>query len=205
MGTAVPCPARRLQTSPGMVPFVLAVLLAAAAEPALEETQQAAARNAAGDRGEDASRTLRARRAHWAPVVRAQLGFKQDERARRGVFRNAPLLEDDTADGRVLGIVLQWDFAQVVYGREESQLALAHAHLARLRTDAATQAARLWTQRRLKRLSLLSAPPGAPRLGPALELLGLTAELDALTGGLFHDALAREEADCAALSGEAKP
>ncbi len=189
-----------------MFAFALVVLLAAAAaEPGLEETQQAAAHRAAGDSGDDASRTLRARRAHWAPALRAQLGFKQDERARRGVFRNAPLLEDDTGDGRAWGVVLQWDFAQVVYARDESQLALAHAHLARLRTDAAAQAAKLWTQRRLKRLSVLSTPAGVPRLAPALELLALTAELDALTGGLFHDAFAREEAACASLAGEGKP
>ncbi len=186
-----------------MLAFALVVSIAFfEAEPGLEATQQAAAHKAAGDSVDDASRTLRARRAHWAPVLHAQLGLKQDERARRGVFRSAPLIEDDTSAGRAGSVVLQWDFAQLIYAREESSLALAHAHLARLRTDAASQAAKLWTQRRLKRLSL---PSGAQRLGAALELISLTAELDALTGGLFHDALAREEAECASLSGEAKP
>jgi hypothetical protein len=186
-----------------MLALALFMLLAAAgAEPGLEETQQAAAHRAAGDTADDASRTVRARRAHWAPVLHAQLGFKQDDKARRGVFRSAPLIEDDTGDGRAFGVVLQWDLAQVIYAREESALALAHAHLARLRSEAMAQAAKLWTQRRLKRLSL---PSGAPRLAAALELLNLTAELDALTGGLFHDALAREEAECASLSGEPKP
>lgn len=187
-----------------MVALALAVLLAAA-EPGLEETQQAAARTAAGEAADDASRAQRARRAHWAPVVRGQVGFKQDERARRGVFRNAPLLEDDTGDGRVWAVALQWDLAQVIYAREESSLALTHAHLARLRSEAAAQAARLWTERRLKQLSLSSAPPGAQRLAAALELMALTAGLDALAGGLFHEALAREEAACASLAGEAKP
>ena len=188
-----------------MVGSALAVLLAAAAaEPGLEETQQAAPLKAAGDPAGDASRTLRARRAHWAPVLRGQLGFKQDDRARRGVIRNAPLVEDDTGDGRALGVVLQWDFAQLIYSRDESQLALAHAHLARLRTDAATQAGKLWTQRRLKRLSVSSSPPGPQRLAASLELLDLTAQLNALTGGLFHDALAREEGECVTLTGEEK-
>lgn len=186
-----------------MVALALAVILAAG-EPGLEDTQRAAARVAGGAAEDDAGRTLRARRSHWAPVLRAQAGLKDDDRTRRGVFRNAPLAEDDQGDGRALAVTLQWDFAQVVFAREETQLALAHAHLARLRSEAASQAAKLWTQRRLK---LLALPParGAARLAALLEVLSLTAGLDALTGGLFHDALAREEAECAAPGPEGKP
>jgi len=52
-------------------------------------------------------------------------------------------------------VTLTWDFAQLVYAREESQLALAHVHLARVRREAADRAASLWVERRQKRASML--------------------------------------------------
>lgn len=168
------------------------------AEPGLSEAQEAAARRAGGEPAEDVSRTARARRAHWAPAVRGQAGVRQDERTRRGELRLAPLREDDAALSHIWGLTVMWDLSQIVYAREESQLALAHAHLARVRREAADKAAQLWIERRRTRLSLAELPPGPRRLEVRLELLRLTAQLDALTGGLFGDSLAREEAACAA-------
>ena len=181
--------------------LLLAEPVAAAGEPAepgLSETQEAAARRAGGETAEDASRTARARRAHWAPAVRGQAGMRQDERTRRGELRLAPLREDDAGLSHIWGITVTWDLAQIVYAREESQLALAHAHLARLRREAADKAAQLWIERRRTRISLAELPPGPRRLEVRLELLRLTGQLDALTGGLFRDSLEREEAACAA-------
>jgi hypothetical protein len=57
----------------------------------------------------------------------------------------------------------------------------------------------LWVDRVRARLALMGIPPGPRRLEAQLEMLRLTAELDALTGGLFRDALAREERTCAEL------
>ena len=95
-------------------------------------------------------------------------------------------------------VTLTWDFAQLVYGREESQLALAHVHLARVRREAADRAAALWVERRQKRASM-QALSGAAWREAALELLRATAELDAVTGGLYRDLVGREEAE---LTGE---
>jgi len=166
-------------------------------EPSLPEAQAAAARLAGGVAEEDGARTFRARSAHWAPAVRGQWGARDDQRSRRGEFRLAPLIEDDLGTGHSWAVTVTWDFSQVVYAREESQIALAHAHLARVRREAAERAGKLWVDRARARIALESLPPGPRRLEARLELLRLTAELDAATGGLFRDALSREEAACA--------
>lgn len=176
-----------------MLAFALSVALAA--EPGLDETQAAAARTAAGLAADDESRVARARRAHWAPVLRGQLAGKDSVKSRRGQVRLAPLVEDDTSDEKDWGVALQWDFAQIIYARDETQVALANAHLARLRRDASEAAAKLWIERRKRSAAWSVAPPGPARDALALLLLETTASLDALTGGLFHDVLLREQAE----------
>jgi hypothetical protein len=174
------------------------LLLAAAAppEPSLVETQEAAARAAGGTAGDDASREARARKAHWAPQLRAQGQLRDDQKVRDGVYRLAPLHEQDLGTGQAVSLMLSWDFSQVVYAREESQLALANAHLARLRREAGEKAAQLFVERRKALLLWQSSPPGPARAEACLAALSLTAQLDALTAGLFHDAVSLEEAAC---------
>jgi hypothetical protein len=156
------------------------------------QTQQAAARVAGGTAADDAWRLERARDAHWAPQLRGDLNGKQDARSREGEFRLAPLRENDLGAARGWAVTLTWDFSQVIFAREETQLALAHAHLARLRDQASTRAAALWLERRRAKATWLSQHTTES----CMQLLQLTAELDALTDGLFRDALAREEAAC---------
>src|SRR3954470_7299112 len=84
----------------GILPSALATLvwlLAAAspAEPGLAETQAAAARAAGGSAAEDDSRAERARISHWAPQLRAQGLVRDDEKSREGVYRLAPIQEQD--------------------------------------------------------------------------------------------------------------
>ena len=188
-----------LQT--GALVIAIALLCAATAgEPALVEAQAAAQRTAGGSAAEDAARTARLRRSHWAPVLRGQLLRRDDLRDRAGELRGYPLVQQDSAVANTWSIILTWDFAQLLYAREESQLALAHVHLARVRREAADRAAELWVERRQKRASLGSLS-GAARREAALELLRLTAELDAVTGGLYRELLAREEAELAGEGG----
>jgi hypothetical protein len=169
---------------------------AAAAEPSLAEAQEAAARVAGGTTGDEASREARARRSHWAPQVRAQGQFRDDEKTRAGEYRLAPLREQDVTAGRNWSLALTWDFSQVIFAREETQLALAQAHLARARREAAAKAAQLWIERRQARVAWLARPAGPARAEACFGLLRLTADLDALTGGLFREALARCETAC---------
>ena len=201
--------ARRLHDAPAAGPFsdavgvrlsgLLAVLwlLAAPAgralEPGLLVTQEAAARAAGGAAAEDAARLSRARSAHWAPQLRAQGGEREDDRLRAGEYRGAPVREQDAGAGRNWSLSLSWDFAQLIFAREETQLAATQARLARTRRDAAEKAAALWIERREARALWLRTRTR----DACFALLRLTAELDALTCGLFDDAVEREESACA--------
>jgi len=170
-------------------------LLAAAAqdpEPGLLETQEAAARMAGGSEAQDAARLARARNAHWAPQLRGQAVSRDEEKSRNGEYRLTPLREQDALAGRVWTVALTWDLSQVIFAREETQLALAHAQLARVRKEAAERGAQLWFERRQARAHWLAARTRESCLG----LMRVTAALFALTGALFRDALAREEAAC---------
>jgi hypothetical protein len=166
----------------------------ALAEPTLLEAQAAAARTAAGSASSDADRSARLRASHWAPALRGQLLRRDDVRSRAGEYRGYPIRQDDAAAAHTWAITLTWDFAQLLYAREESQLALAHVHLARVRREAAEKAASLWIERREKRASLRELS-GAARREAVLDALRISAELDALTGGLYRDIVAREEAE----------
>jgi hypothetical protein len=175
--------------------------LPALAEPTLGEAQEAAMRTSAGLAADDAARIARARAARWAPVLRAQAGLRDDERTRRGEVRLAPLIENDLGKSRAWAVVAQWDLAQLVYSRDEGQLALAHVHLARVRQKAAETAGRLYEERWRKRVFLrlhADAPPGE-LVDALLGLLRATAGLDALTGGLYREQLAQAEGDLARL------
>ena len=183
------------------VAFAAAGAFPALAEPSLGEAQQAAMRTAAGLAADDAARISRARAARWAPLLRAQAGLRADERSRRGDGRLAPLVENDLGKSRAWAVVAQWDLAQLVYSRDEGQLALAHVHLARVRQKAAETAARLYEERWRRRVFLrlhADSPPGE-RLDALLGLLRATAGLDALTGGLYREQLAEAEGDLARL------
>jgi hypothetical protein len=178
------------------VSLLAAAVLAAEEEPGMVEVQEAAARAAGGTSKEDASRASRARLAHWAPQLRGQAQLRDDAKSRLGEFRLAPLREQDVSVGRAWAVVLAWDFSQVVYARDESQIALANAHLARVRREAAEKAAQLYVDRHRARARWLSQEPGPERTVACFDLLKLTAELDALTAGLLRDAVASEEQAC---------
>ena len=68
-----------------------------------------------------------------------------------------------------------------------------HLQLARVRRDAADRAAQLWIERRQAQALWIVARTRES----CFALLRATAALVALTGGLFRDAAAREEAACA--------
>ena len=171
------------------------MLAAAAADPGLLEVQEAAARVAAGLAADDVSRESRARAAHWAPQLRAQGGAKTSDEFRTGQRYNAPLVEEDVGTGTNWSVLLSWDFAQVVFAKEETQLALAHAHLEQIRREARTRAAELWIDRKRELALFAGLPAGPQRAAACLVALRLTAQLESVTG-LYREALSREEAAC---------
>jgi hypothetical protein len=179
---------------------VLAICLSIAAAagpglPGLFEAQEAAARLAAGLASEDASREARARAAHWTPQLRAQGSVRASDENRAGQRYGSPLIEDDVGSVQTWSVLLTWDLSQVVFAREETQLALAHARLAQLRQEARAKVSEVWVER-LRELARFAQAPPAQRLSACLSALQLTARLDALTGGLFRMAVEREELVC---------
>ena len=190
-GAAAPTPSSPVSPKFGAWTAPTAVA-EATREPTLAEVQAAAARLAAGGTEEDASRLRRARAAHWAPVLRAQVGRADTEATRAGTQSQAPLHWDQQGGATTWTVAATWDLGQLIYDRDENALALSSAQLARRRQEVAEQAAQLYAER-LRRLQASSDARGA-RLDTALELLRATAALDALTGGLFSEALASAQA-----------
>jgi hypothetical protein len=182
--------------------LVLSLFVLAAADPGLSATQEAAARMAAGAAAEDQSRESRARAAHWAPQLRAQANLRTTDENRAGVRYGSPLVEEDAGAAQTWSVLLAWDLSQVVFAKEETQLAVARARLAQLRRDARVRAAELWVDRQRELLRFAAAPQGPQRASACLSALHLTAELDAFTGGLFREALEREEQVCASEGGK---
>lgn len=182
----------------------IAAPAAAVDEPSIAEAQAAAARLAAGTPADDDSRLSRARAAHWAPLLRAQAGGTTTDRTRAGEQSNAPLHWDELGGATTWLVSATWDLSQLVYDRDENQLALSRTHLARRRQEVSAEAAQLYAER-LQALRRLREAHGAGRLGAALELLRATATLDALTGGLFAAALARAQTTVDLLGDEHAP
>jgi hypothetical protein len=150
-----------------------------------------AARIAAGSSDEDESRLSRARAAHWAPQLRAQLQRADSEALRAGMQSSAPLQWNQQGQVDTWAVAATWDLSQLVYDRDENQLALSRVHLARRRQEVAQDAA----DRYVERQRLLAALAAGPRdTHTALLLLRCTAALDALTAGLYQGALARAQA-----------
>jgi len=180
--------------------LVLATILCAAAqvpeEPTLAEVQEAAARRAAGSADEDRSRVARARASHWAPVVRGQMGGREDDRSRRGEYREAPLRWDEAGGSLNWAVTVTWDLAQLVFTRDETQLLHAHVGAARARQRVAAEATQIYLERRSRLRELKrTAPEG--RAGVQLEILRFTARLHALTG-LYRATLDRLDAEAEA-------
>jgi len=171
-------------------------------EPTLEETQAAAIQLAAGDAGDDASRVTRARAAHWAPVLRGQLGGTTTTQSRDGTQDADPLQWNQLANASSWLVSATWDLPSAIYSRDETQLALTSVHLARVRREVAERAAELYASRTRCLLALRAQAQASAtsQLEAALALLSVTADLDALTAGLFHPALARVQARVEALS-----
>ena len=191
---------RALPRGAAPVRAVLVALLLAAprgnadppAEPSLIEVQEAAIRRAGGPREGDASRLSRARGAHWAPVVRALVGGRGDERTRDGELRSNALHWIDRGQALTWGLTATWDLPQAIYARDETQLVHAHIHLEKVRQAAAREAVRLHLERRDRQRTLAHATQSDARLRLQQDVVRLTADLDAVTGGLFHEVLARE-------------
>jgi hypothetical protein len=163
----------------------LAVLAAGA--PPIAEVQEAAAR--AADRSVPEARGLarRARLAALLPTLTTE--YRHEERSYRVVGLQGSGEVDYTrlAPGRAFVVRATWDLGELVAARGELPAAVAESERARRRGEAVRRATALYQALRRARLALLLAPPAdaLARAEAELEVDGLAAELDALTGGLL--------------------
>lgn len=163
-------------------------------EPSLHEATLAAARAAAQSPLDDEQRLLRARRSHWLPLFRAQMGGRDDQRLKVDSVHGYLTLDDGSVTSLNWTVAASWDLSQLWFAKEEVSLALLAARLSRLRQAAVARAAQLYVKRHL-----FLRPPAGPevpseRAHRIFEVLAATAELDGLTQGLFAGALERAQA-----------
>ena len=159
----------------------------AASDPPVHEVQAAAARRAAASPEEAEGWRSRGRLGPLVPKVVAWA--KRDDRTQHVVGLTASAEVDylRIAPGTEVGVRLAWSLDDLVFSEAELRAAEAAAQAARRRLEAAEKATRLYFRRRELLLGLWLAPPADPAARAAAELAidQATAELDALTGGMF--------------------
>lgn len=164
-----------------------ALALAAAGEPSVEAVQQAVAARHSRELERLGSLGRRARLAAWLPRLSAD--FERSERWTRVVGLTGSAETDylRLSPGNQMGLRAVWDLDRLVFSRDELAAAEGAARLARLRDEEVERATRLYFHRLRLKVDLALAPPGEARGRAAaqLDLEQATAELDALTGGLF--------------------
>ncbi|HET6922482.1 MAG TPA: hypothetical protein VFI16_04975, partial [Anaeromyxobacteraceae bacterium] len=166
--------------------------LAWAGEPPVEAVQRAAAAQLDGESERLDSLRRRARHSAWLPRLSADL--EHDERTTRVVGFTGSAESDYLrfSPGTRGGLRATWELDRLVFSRDELAVADASSRLSRRREERVERATRLFFQRlRLKAELALAPPEGAlERVRGELELGRVTAELDALTGGLLGRATA---------------
>jgi hypothetical protein len=158
----------------------------AAADPDVDEVQRAAADGAGAD-PDRLGWASRARAAAWLPALTLQASRVQRDTRVVGVtgtvesdyLRTTPSLE--------VGVRAAWDLDRLVFARDETDAAWTGAKLRERRDERVRHATRLYFQRRRLLVQLAVEPPHEPlaRAERESQVQELTAELDALTGGLF--------------------
>jgi hypothetical protein len=164
-----------------------ALARASADEPPIEAVQAAAARRAAGR--DPGSLPGRGRAAALLPRITAE--YRQDQRSYRTVGLTGSSEVDylRLSPGSVLLVRATWELSDLVAPRGELAALSAAADRARRRDEAVRRATSLYFERRRLRVALLLEPPSTPRAraDAELEVHRLTAELEALTGGLLAE------------------
>ncbi|BDG09053.1 hypothetical protein [Anaeromyxobacter paludicola] len=183
---AAAMPARQPLPPPPPDPDAQAAQVSAwlfAGEPPIDVCQRAAARGLPGDPELAESWRVRARAAALVPQLSAE--YRHDERGRWYGVGSDDLLRSAPAD--TFSVRATWTLAHLVFTPEEPRAVTAAAELSRRRQERVERVTRLYFHRRRLRLSLALSPPDEPRARAelAVEIDEVTAELDALTGGLF--------------------
>jgi hypothetical protein len=174
---------------PAAVRAEAARLLAAlaASDPPISEVQRAAAEHDGVAPERLRAWVARPRSAAWLP--RLSLEASRTDRDTR-VIGVTGTVESDylrLSPSTQFGLRATWDLDQLVFSRDEPAAAWTASRLVDRREERVRRATRLYFQRRLLRARLALDPPldVAARAEGENQLAALTAELDAITGGLF--------------------
>jgi len=159
----------------------------AAADPPVAEVQAAAARQVEREVPDPSALAARRRLAAWLPRVSAEV--QRDERSYRvvGLQGTSEVDYARSSPGTSVTVRATWELPDLVASRGEPAAASATLSRLRRRDEAVRRATELLFERRRHRLQLSLDPPADPlaRAEAELEVDRLTAELDALTGGLL--------------------
>jgi hypothetical protein len=162
--------------------------LVSAGEPGIAEVQAAAARQADREGPEIEGYPMRSRLAALLPRVTAE--YHREERSYRVVGLQGSAEVDYLRFNPGTAFVLRatWDLATLVAAKGEIAAASAASLRAQRREAALKRATAAYYERRRAMLALVLEPPATPLARAEAELTvdRLTAELDALTGGVFR-------------------
>lgn len=163
-------------------------LAAVAAEgPEIEAVQRAA--GAEAERGLSAAPGFARRSRAAALLPRLTAEWRHEERSHRvvGLQGSGEVDYLNLAPGTAVVLRATWDLGALVAARGELAAAQSAGEAARRRAEAVRRATALFYERRRALLALLLDPPGTERTRAEAEIDvdRMTAELDALTGGLF--------------------
>lgn len=161
--------------------------VASAGEPGIAEVQEAAARLAERDGPSIDGYPGRSRLAALLPRLTAE--YRHDERSYRvvGLQGSGEVDYLRLAPGNTFLVRATWDLGALVAAKGELAAFNAASARARRRDAAVRRATAAFFDRRRALLALLVDPPATALARAEAELAvdRLTAELDALTGGLF--------------------
>jgi hypothetical protein len=164
-------------------------------EPTVLETQHAAARFARVNPGAYESWLTESRAAHTLP--RRLLGrvrsSRNDDRSARTTNSTTGSLSDTVSarDQLQLEVLAEWDLSRLVFNRDGILAARQIERMVNQREDILTTVNKLYFARRQLQAELALEDPASVQKGIQMQLRieGLTADLDALTGGWFSGQL----------------
>jgi hypothetical protein len=158
-----------------------------ASEPSIAEVQAAAARHAEADTPDPALLARRRRLSALLPRVTAQVRHEESAYRVTGLQGSSEVDYLRSSPGTSFSVLATWELGDLVVATGEPAAAAASLARARRRDQVVRQATALHFERRHRLLALLADPPpdARARVEAELELARVTAELDALTGGLL--------------------
>ncbi len=191
--------------STGYTQDATAVLRQFDAEPTVNETQSAALEYAHIDNGRMGNWYWRTRIAALAPEIDGQFTGQtttdDDVQVRENLARNDDgnlfptsgytSAKDDTQERETVRVGAKWDLSNVVFNRDELNVATTIAKQVQLRERILNTVTKIYFERRRLQVEIAtggSLPP-AEAVDKKLRLDSLTADLDGLTGGWFSKQL----------------